>query len=261
MIIGVKCRFTLVTLEVGAISVEADVWVRNGDLLVGHDHVALTINRTFRSLYVNPILDTLRKQNPQTAFANNTRCGVFDTECFQTLYLWVDLKTGAKETWPLVDAQLGALREGNWLTKWDGDQIIPGPVTVIATGSASHEVLIAGKKTRDYFIDAPLNAIGTHSEPMHPDGVTPLYNSSTSIFASASLSEAVGFIWAEMSEKQKEVAAQKIKNANERGIEARFWETPGWPVKRRRGVWRVLVDSGVGLLNADDLEDAAFGDW
>lgn len=186
---------------------------------------------------------------------------MFDEDCDQTLYLWIDLKTGAAETWPLVLEQLGPLRNGDWLTKFDGKRIVPGAVTVIGTGTSSYDVLIKGKPSRDYFIDAPLNSIGTHSEPMHPDGVTPLYDNTTSVYASGDLNEAIGLIWSEMDARQKEVVAQKVKNANERGIEARFWNTPGWPAFRRRGVWRVLVDSGVGLLNVDDLQDAAFGNW
>lgn len=37
---------------------------------VGHEQAALTANRTFKSLYVDPILSTLQKQNPQTPFVS-----------------------------------------------------------------------------------------------------------------------------------------------------------------------------------------------
>ncbi|EPS35992.1 hypothetical protein H072_10420 [Dactylellina haptotyla CBS 200.50] len=249
-------------ISVGAISVEADVYARDGDLLVAHEETALSPNRTFRSLYVNPLIETLERQNPKTKFVNDSRCGVFDEDCTQTLYLWVDLKTGVEETWPLVAAQLEPLRKRNWLTKWDGETIIPGPVTVIGTGSANWETLIVNKtRPRDYFVDAPLLSIGTESEQLDKDGKVPLYDHTSSPFATTSLPAAVGYVRGQLSSKQLKKVEDLVKKAKDRGIKVRIWETPGWSTKRRHNIWRQLMDIPVGLLNTDDLEDAAFGDW
>lgn len=91
-------------LSVGAVSVEADVWLYNGTLHVGHERGALTKERTFESLYINPILDTLRRQNPTNSsfLSAPTHNGVFDTDGTQTLYLFVDVKTDGATTWPYV---------------------------------------------------------------------------------------------------------------------------------------------------------------
>ncbi len=91
-------------LSVGAISTESDVWLYNGTLYVGHEQGALTTTRTFQSLYINPILDTLNRQNPSdsTFVTSKTHNGVFDTDGGQTLYLFVDVKTGGATTWPVV---------------------------------------------------------------------------------------------------------------------------------------------------------------
>ena len=90
-------------LSVGAVSVEADVWLYNETLHVGHEQSALTSERTFQSLYINPILDTLHRQNPDSSFVTApTHNGVFDTDGEQTLYLFVDLKTEGTSTWPYV---------------------------------------------------------------------------------------------------------------------------------------------------------------
>ncbi|KAK0287197.1 hypothetical protein LTR35_002691 [Friedmanniomyces endolithicus] len=43
-------------LSVGALSVEADVWLYNGTLHIGHEQGALTNERTFDDLYIQPIL-------------------------------------------------------------------------------------------------------------------------------------------------------------------------------------------------------------
>lgn len=90
-------------LSVGAVSIEADVWLYNGTLYVGHERGALTSARTFESLYINPILDVLHRQNPASPFLTSvTHNGVFDTNGAQTLYLFVDVKTDGPMTWPYV---------------------------------------------------------------------------------------------------------------------------------------------------------------
>ena len=71
---------------------------------MGHEQGALTSSRTFESLYINPILDVLNRQNPSTSvfLPSKTHNGVFDTDGGQTLYLFVDLKTDGVKTWPFV---------------------------------------------------------------------------------------------------------------------------------------------------------------
>ena len=94
-------------LSVGAISIEADVWLYNGTLYVGHEPSALTTQRTLRTLYIDPILAVLHRQNPRSNFVTTgaTHNGVYDVDSKQTLYLFVDMKTDGTKTWPyLVDA-------------------------------------------------------------------------------------------------------------------------------------------------------------
>lgn len=100
-------------ISVGAVSVEADVWLYNGTLHVGHEQGALTDERTFESLYINPILDTLHRQNPTNSsfLTAPTYNGVFDTNGAQTLYLFVDVKTDGATTWPYVVKALEPLYE------------------------------------------------------------------------------------------------------------------------------------------------------
>lgn len=98
-------------ISVGAVSVEADVWLYNGTLYIGHERGALTKERTFESLYINPILDTLRRQNPSNSsfLTAPTHNGIFDTAGTQTLYLFVDVKTDGPSTWPYVVRALAPL--------------------------------------------------------------------------------------------------------------------------------------------------------
>ena len=83
-------------IHAGCIGVEADVWLFDEELYVGHNTYALTPNRTLKSLYINPLLDILAKQNPITHFKSGPEKrphGVFDTDPSQTLILLIDFKT------------------------------------------------------------------------------------------------------------------------------------------------------------------------
>jgi hypothetical protein len=55
-------------LSYGVASIEADVWLVNGTLYIGHEAAALTTARTFANLYVEPLLKIVNGQNPITKF-------------------------------------------------------------------------------------------------------------------------------------------------------------------------------------------------
>ncbi|PWW79762.1 hypothetical protein C7212DRAFT_349457 [Tuber magnatum] len=231
----------------GAISVEADVWLYNETLYIGHDASSLTENRTFESLYINPLVDILTKQNPTSCFApSKTRNGVFDTSISQTLFLFVDLKTPGKETWPAVVRALAPLRALDYLSSIKDNVLIPGPIIVIVTGSTPLDA-IHPLSTRDYFFDG---ALWTLNSQNITKAISPV--------ASAQLSAAVGEVGHEgLNAKQRGMAKKQVEEAHKKGIFVRYWDLPGWPVSLRNGVWRDLVRAGVNLLNVDDLEAGA----
>lgn len=243
-------------IAVGAISVEADVWMWNNDLYVGHDPSSLSAKRTFSSLYVKPLLSILEQQNPSTSFpyTNNTRNGVFDTVTDQTLYLFVDVKTDGNSTWPLVIQQLEPLRDGGWLSYWDDEAGVlrSGAITVVGTGNTPFAQVQAHSTThRDAFYDAPITSFASNTSGE--------YNASSVVIASSSLAAGLGgpMSGSEFSDTQLALLTSQIQGAHSAGVKVRYWETPGWPVAKRNYVWKTLQSLGVDLLNADDLEAAA----
>lgn len=58
----------LTALSFGVASIEADVWLVNGTLYVGHELAALTSARTFESLYIQPLLTIINNMNPKNVF-------------------------------------------------------------------------------------------------------------------------------------------------------------------------------------------------
>lgn len=118
---------------------------------------------------------------------------------------------------------------------------------MIGTGSTPLSQ-IAPIKSRDYFYDGPLQDLAANNITRE---ISPI--------ASAELAAVVG-TGAPLNEIQMETVRGLAKNASALGIETRFWGLPGWPVKTRNTVWSQLVDQ-VFLLNVDDLQAAAEGDW
>ena len=140
---------------------EADVWLFDDNLYVGHSQSALSRNRTFRSLYVDPLVELLDRQNRKTDFASvpSPKHGVFDVNSEQSLVLLVDFKTDAYKTWDYVESQLSGLREKNYLTYYNGSSTVVGPVTVVGTGNAPFDKIVANQTYRDIFFDAPLDKL------------------------------------------------------------------------------------------------------
>lgn len=214
---------------------------------VGHEPSALTTSRTLSSLYIEPLLSTLARLNPSTPFTQEgEQNGVFDTSSGQTLYLFIDLKTGSSETWPAVLAALEPLRRGNWLTTYDGKELFKRPVTVVGTGNTQyHDVLTY--LPRDVFFDAPLSSLSSDEFQNITANEAPI--------ASTNFAASFGEVRRrEMNDTQLELLREQIGAAHERGVMARYWNQPAWPVGTRNAVWRTLWDEGVDLLNVDDLK-------
>ena len=160
-------------IEVGCIGVEADIWLFDEQLYVGHSVASLTPNRTINSLYINPLLTILSKQNPEQKFLeqDNQLNGVFDTAPEQSLIFLIDFKTSGATLWPYVQSALEPLRSRNYLTRSNGTEIFPGPITIVGTGNTPFNLVNSDESNphHDIFFDAPLadmmNALDTQSAP------------------------------------------------------------------------------------------------
>ncbi|KAF2673903.1 hypothetical protein BT63DRAFT_467486 [Microthyrium microscopicum] len=249
-------------LSVGAVSVEADVWLVNGTLYVGHELAALSSARTLSSLYIQPILDTLKRQNPSTPFtsSSSSKNGVYDTSSGQTLYLWIDVKTDGPTTWSSVLSALAPLKDGGWLTTTDGKTVKPGTVTVIGTGNTPFSYFsptdpASSASPRYTFYDAPLATLqNTNITSL----ISPIASTDfAAVFGPVVNDGPLGSAYPIFNGTQLATLRKQLSAASSRGIGARYWDQPLWPVGTRDAVWRLLLDEGVALLNVDDLNAAA----
>lgn len=224
---------------------EADVWVEPEGILVGHERDSLEANKTLQGLYIDPLLEILEQRNRHAS-----RRGVFNTDPDQTLVLLLDLKTDGRSTWPAVNEQLQPFRDRGWLTYFDGDSVVNGPITAVGTGKTPFDLISQNQTYRDVFFDAPL------------DDLQDIYDTTNSYYASVSFKEVVGYIWfGNLNLRQQDKLRTQIEAARRRGLISRYWDIPDWPVAQRDYIWSTLTGFGVGMLNVDDLERAAWRNW
>ncbi len=258
-------------LAAGCVSTEADIWIGNlpdgqADLFIGHNSKSLTQSRTLRSLYLDPLKDILSHQQlnmsasldtsakaQQTLLDTTSPVGVFSMSPNTSLVLLLDFKTNGEETWPTVLAQLDDLRSQGWLKTWTPTEgIVERPLTIVASGDAPFNSIIANDTYRDIFYDAPLTNL-TIDTP---------YNTNNSYYASTSLSKAIGRVgsW-KLGAGQKATITSQVQRAKELDLKSRYWDTPAWPVGWRNRVWENLMELSAEVLNVDDLIAAARWDW
>merc|ERR1712070_416652 len=271
----------------GFTGVEADVWLFEDDLYVGHHKAALSRTQTFKSTYIDPLIDILTADTPEGEAPRCTGDGIYKVAPNQTLTLLVDLKTDGDRTLQHVVQQTAKLRDMGCLSYWDGNRVIPREITLVATGNAPYDAIVANSTYRDVFYDAPLHALWeaphspiSTSSPIYAnnekldygaamatlqDGVNSNYldfNASTSYYASTSFLSSVGFVWrGHLSDRQMGIIRGQIRGAKRRGLKARFWDVPTWPTSLRNHVWHVLIKEGADILSVDDLAAAAMQDW
>lgn len=143
------------------------------------------------------------------------------------------------------------------------DTLIPGPVTVVFTGNARLRD-IAADAERHYFYDAPLARLADPADPANQQisrTIAPIASTDFKavfgrvIMGESSSGDAGAGAGAPTPFNSAQLAAlrEQVRVAEQRGIGARYWGAPEWPVRLRNQVWRTLVREGVALLNTDDL--------
>lgn len=122
-------------------------------------------------------------------------------------------------------------------------------VTVVGTGNTQLSDVLA-LTPRDFFYDAPLESITNTSLADFNDTISPLASTDYEQFIGWS---GIGTI----PDDAKANLTRLVNDAHSRGIKARFWDTPEWPIYAMKNIWMELQMAGSDWLNADDLELAS----
>jgi hypothetical protein len=215
-------RPLLDALDNGFCSIEADVHLVDGQLLVAHDRGKTSSARTLESLYLAPLRERVRK-NQGRVYPDGPVC-----------WLFIDLKTEAEATYGVLRQSLE--HYADMLTRFEGDQVTTNAILVVVTGNRPRAA-IAGQSRRLCAYDGLLADLDANI----PSRLVPVISEQwTRHFRW----RGSGTIPAEDLGKLK----QMVKTAHAQEKRVRFWGAPD-----QAGAWRVLLDAEVDLINTDNL--------
>jgi len=215
-------RPLLDALDCGFCSVEADIHLVDGKLLVAHDADQCKPENTLERLYLDPLRERA-KANGGRIYANGP-----------VVTLLIDLKTGAEDTYAALDKVLE--RYADIFTEFRGDQVTERAVTALISGNrpvrtmANQDVRYAALDGRPPDLEGDL-----------PATLVPLVSSDWNSL----------FTWRgrdDMPETDLAKLREFVGKAHAQGRRVRFWSLP-WTPK----IWTILYDEGVDLINADNL--------
>ncbi|MFG3084214.1 phosphatidylinositol-specific phospholipase C/glycerophosphodiester phosphodiesterase family protein [Streptomyces parvulus] len=210
-------------------SVEADIYLVEGQLLVAHDPEDLDPTRTLESLYLAPLAARVR--------AHHGRVYRRDRRALQLL---VDIKTEGAATYLELDRQLR--RYGHLFTSYAHGRVLPGAVTAVVSGDRAARAPMEAQRTRRAFYDGRLADLGT--------------SASASFVPLISDNWTLNFTWQGVGafpDAERRRLRSVVGTAHARGQRVRFWATPDIAGPARDAVWTELVAAGVDHLNTDDL--------
>jgi hypothetical protein len=211
-------------LDNGFCSVEADVFLVDGQLLVGHVRQDLRPERTLEKLYLDPLRQRIRV-NKGRVYPDGP-----------TIFLLLDVKSEAKATWAAIAKVLAGYDDILSVTRTK--KFEPKAVTVVVSGNcdrdgiAAQEVRYAGIDGRQVDLDSKV---------------------SSDLIPWISAHWGSAFKWkgeGPMPEAEQTKLKDIVAKAHKHNRLVRFWATPENPV-----VWEQLLAAGVDLINTDQLPE------
>ena len=215
-------RPLLDALACGFGSIEADVYLVDGQLLVAHDRKAVKPERTLEALYLDPLRERV-KQNGGRVYRSGP-----------TIILLIDVKSEAVTTYEALHAVLK--NYAAMLTVFRDGVTTPGAITVIVSGSRAPAVM-AAQALRYAAMDGRIDDLNGQTAP----ALIPL--------VSDNWQKVFSWRWTgpiPAAEARKLQAL--VEQAHAQGRQLRFWNTPDNPA-----TWSVLYGAGVDLINTDQL--------
>jgi hypothetical protein len=211
-------------LDCGFCSVEADVFLSQDKLLVGHTVLSLNPERTLENLYLDPLRQRVRTNRGKVYPGG------------PTVFLLIDVKTEANSTYAALDKVLA--RYADILSVTRAGKFEAGAVTAVVSGNraraalTSQDVRYAGIDGRAEDLESDLPA---HLMPWISDRWSKLFR------------------WqgeGPMPPQERTRLQGFVQKAHHHGRLVRFWATP-----ENTAVWQELRSARVDLINTDKLPE------
>ena len=213
-------------LDHGFASVEADIHLVNGQLLIAHDLKKDKPKGTLQALYLDPLRARALKYG-----------GRIYTNGDSIFYLLIDTKTETNATYGVLRRVLQDYSD--LLTGFSSNGIRRRAVTVVLTGNRPREML-AQEPARLAGLDGELSDL----DQPDPKGLLLWVSDSWTKYVKW---RGEGPIPSEERGRVRQIVIQ----AHQLHAKVRFWSAPDNPV-----FWREMREDGVDLINTDDLAGA-----
>jgi hypothetical protein len=208
----------------GFCSVEADVWLVDGQLLVAHTSNSLSRARTLQALYLEPLRKRV-ESNSGSVHAGGP-----------TLTLLIDFKSDATNTYRTLLAVLKPYEA--MLTTFHPDRTETRAVTVIISGNRPREAMNA-EPVRHVGYDGRLDDL---DRPVSPHFMPLISDAWTKHFKWRGTGP--------LPDGERSKLKALADRSHDQGRRIRFWAIPDSPA-----AWAELLDAGVDLVNTDKLND------
>jgi glycerophosphoryl diester phosphodiesterase family protein len=215
-------RPLLDALDQGFCSVEADIYLVDGQLLVAHNRSQVKRDRTLQSLYLDPLRERIQK-NGGRVYAGGPE-----------VTLLIDFKSEWKATYEVLRTLLKEY--SGMLTSFRDGKMERKAILIIITGNRSR-AMFEGENPRFAALDGDIEDLDSNL----PAVLIPWISSNWT----------KTFRWrgrGEFPEAEREKLRSIVARAHEEGRRVRFWGAPDVPL-----FWSELRAQGVDLINTDDL--------
>jgi hypothetical protein len=203
-------------------SVEADVWLTNGVLLVAHDFEKASKERTLDRLYLDPLRAWVKTNGAAHAA--------------QPITLLIDVKSAAEPTYIALRGVLANYPD--ILTRFESNTIRTNAVMVIISGNRA-EKMMSSEQTRWAAVDGRLPDL--ESNP--PIALVPMISDNWS----------KQFTWrgiGPIPEQERAALRTMVARTHTQGRRLRLWAAPD-----TEAGWKELLEASVDLLNTDKLAE------
>ncbi len=209
-------------LDNGFCSVEADVYLVGGKLLVAHDADKVSPERTLEILYLDP-LRALVKKNGGRLFKGGPPAS-----------LLIDVKSEPESTYAAISEALKNYTD--ILTRFDHGKVVTNAITVIISGFRPKQTM-AAEAVRYAGMDGRLDDLKGND----PASLIPWMSDNwTKVFKWRGIGS--------MPDDERKKLKQIVDQSHAQGRRVRFWSTADKPA-----FWQELIAAKVDIINVDDL--------
>ena len=218
-------------LSLGFISIEVDIYLVRGALLVGHDEEDLEPSKTLQSLYLDPLRDHVRERDGW----------VYPSQ--HSLDLLIDIKSDARTTY---EALVGVLTQySEMFTTYSETRVHRRAVSAVVSGNRPRRSMMS-EAVRIASYDGRLEDIENSAARVPANFISMISADWEDHFSWRGLGS--------LSERDSRRLALLIEEAHRGGYRLRFWNIPSPGRRRTDAVWSQLLDAGVDLLNVEDVK-------